>query len=197
MVSDSKSRDELDGHGSRQKVNMVKDTLVQSPGKLGRASNARQTAESPHGIRKSKRLEKEMTPSPPMKRTSERLGKSNTPNSLRRSDRGKKELSPGSVSKESAEEPLSKLKRKKEKPVIQVTMESEKAEQPELDLEVVGMKRKKMNARKFRALFKRQQIQEIVPGEIISLHITLITTLSPFCWIRNKKIARYDSYTKG
>ncbi|XP_042027976.1 helicase protein MOM1-like [Salvia splendens] len=163
MVSDSKSRDELDGHGSRKKVNMVKDTLVQSPGKLGRASNARQTAESPHGIRKSKRLEKEMTPSPPMKRTSERLVKSNTPNSLRRSDRGKKEPSPGSVSKESAEEPLSKLKRKKEKPVIQVTMESEKAEQPELDLEVVGMKREKMNARKFRALFKRQQIQEIVP----------------------------------
>ncbi|KAL1537146.1 DNA helicase [Salvia divinorum] len=165
MVSDSKSRDELDGHGSRQKVNMVKDTLVQSPGNLGRASNARQTTESPPGIRKSKRLEKEKTPSPPMKRTSERLVKSNTPNSLRRSDRGKKEPSSGSVSKESAEEPLSKLKRKKEKPVIQVTMESKKAEQPELDLEVVGMKRKKMNARKFRSLFKRQQIQEVVPGE--------------------------------
>lgn len=169
-----KSRVELDGHGSKPKVNMIKDSSVRSPGNPGRASTARQTTESPPSVRKSKRLEKEMPPlTPPVKRTSERLGKCNTPNSLRRSDRGKKELSSRSVSKESAEEPLSKLKKKKEKPVIQVTMESKKAE---LDLEVVGVKRKKMNARKFKSLFKKQKIQEIMPGEVISLHIT---TFSP------------------
>lgn len=155
-----KSRDELDGHGSKQKVIMRKDSLVRSPGNTVKALTARQTTTSPLNVRKSKRHEKEVLPSTPAKRTSERLGKCNTPDSLRRSDRCKKDLSSSSASKESAEEPLSKLKKKREKTLTQVTMESKKAE---LDLEVVGMKRKKMSARKFKTLFKRQRIQEIVP----------------------------------
>ncbi|XP_057781993.1 helicase protein MOM1-like isoform X2 [Salvia miltiorrhiza] len=155
MVSDTrstrKSRDELDGHGSNQKANMIKNPLLGSPGNPGRARHA---TESPPSVRKSKRLEKEMPPLiPPMKRTSERLGRGNTP---RKFGRGKIDFS----SKESAEEPLSKLKKTKEKPVIQVTMESKKAQ---LELEVVGMKRKTMSARKFKSLFKRQQIKGIVP----------------------------------
>lgn len=126
--------------------------------------STRQATESPPSVRKSKRLENEIPPlTPPMKRTSERLGKCNTPDSLRRSGRGKKELSPCSVSKEFTEEALSNSKRKKEKPVIQVTMESKKTV---LDLEEVGMKRKNLSAQKYKALFKKQRI---VPGKLIIL----------------------------
>ncbi|KAH6810386.1 hypothetical protein C2S51_024148 [Perilla frutescens var. frutescens] len=165
MVSDTRSarkgRDNLDGHGSKQKVNMGKNSSVRSPGNTDKASASGQMTVSPLSVRKSKRLEKEMPASTsPAKRTSERLGTCNTPSPLRRSDRGKKDLLSSSDSKQSAEEPLSNLKRKKEKTVIQVTMESKKAE---VDVEVVGLKRKKMNARKFRALFKKQRVQDIVP----------------------------------
>lgn len=154
-----KSRDELDGHGSKQKVNMRKDSLVRSPGNSVKSLTARKTTTSPLNVRKSKRHEKEVLPSTPAKRTSERLEKCNTPDSVRRSDRCKIDLSSSSAAKESAEEPLSKLKKKRERTLTQVTMESKKAE---LDLEVVGIKRKKMNGQKFKALFKRQKIQETV-----------------------------------
>lgn len=161
-----KNKDESDGHSSKKKVNMRKDSLVRSPGNADKISTSRQTTASPQSTRKSKRLEKEMPPlTPPVKRKSERLWKCNTPSPLRRSDRGKKDLpSCSSGSKQSAKEPsLSELKRKKERTLIQVTMESKKAE---LELEAVGMKRKKMNARTFKALFKRQR-NFLVPGKLI------------------------------
>lgn len=141
---------------------------TRSPGKIGKALTSPLATESSPSVRKSKRLE---TPpsTPPLKRVSERLGKFNTPDSLRRSGRGKKELSSCSVSKESTEEALSKSKKKKEKIVIQVTMESKKAE---LDLEFVGMKRKNLSARKFKALFKKQRIG---PGKLISLNMSKLT----------------------
>lgn len=53
----------------------------------------------------------------------------------------------------------SRLRRKKKRALIQVTMESEKAE---LDMEPVSMKRKKMSGRTFKRLFKKQRIQEPV-----------------------------------
>lgn len=161
--STRKSRDELDGHGSKQKVNMRKDSLVRSPGNSVKSLTARQTTTSHLNVRKPKCHEKEVSPSTPVKRTSERLEKCNTPDSLRRSDRCKKDLPSSSAAKESAEEPLSKLKKKREKTLTQVTMESKKAE---LDLDVVDMKRKKMNGQKFKALFKRQRIKETVPGNL-------------------------------
>ncbi|KAI3461415.1 hypothetical protein Pfo_018078 [Paulownia fortunei] len=176
MVSDTrsarKSKDEVDGRSSKKKVNIRKDSLMRNPGKdhvsgvrrsARETSLSRQMTPSPQSMRKSKRLEKGTLPlTPSVKRKSERLEKYNTPSPLRRSDRGKKILSSSSSgSKQSAKElSLSESKRKKEKTLIQVTMESEKAE---LDLEAVGMKRKKMNARTFKALFKRQRVKENVP----------------------------------
>lgn len=121
--------------------------------------STRQATESPLSVRKSKGLENETPPlTPPAKRTAEGLGKC------------KKELSSRSVSKESTEDALSKSKEKKEKTVIQVTMESNTAE---LDPEVVGMKRKNLNAREFQALFKTQKVAK---GKLIGLNLTKLTS---------------------
>ncbi|KAG8371313.1 hypothetical protein BUALT_Bualt13G0074700 [Buddleja alternifolia] len=171
MVSDTRSarknKDEADGHNSKNNINIRKDSSINSPGKSdasgvrrsGRETSlSRQMTPSPPSTRKSKRLEKGIPPlTPPMKRKSERLEKHNTPSPLRKSERGKKNLlssSPGS--RQSAKElTLSELKRKKQKSLIQVTMESEKVEP--------STKRKKMNAKTFKGLFKKQCIKKILP----------------------------------
>ncbi|KAK6144371.1 hypothetical protein DH2020_021191 [Rehmannia glutinosa] len=154
MVNDTRSARKSKDEGKDQASGVRKSARE--------TSLSRQMTPSPQSMRKSKRLEKGTPPlTPTLKRKSERLGKYNTPSPLRRSDRGKKFFSStSSASKRSGKElTLSELKRKK-KNLIQVTMESEKAE---LDLEAVGMKRKKLNSRSFKALFKRQRIKEIVP----------------------------------
>lgn len=192
MVSDTRSarknKDEADDHSSKKKANFRKDSAKRSPGVSGARtargtsssritmptpksrSSSRQTTPSPQSMRKSKRLEKGMSPlSPPVKRKSERLDKHNTPSPMRRSDRGKINSSSSSGSKPSAKEvSVSDSKRRKEKTLIQLTMESKKAE---LDLEEVGNKRKRMNARTFKALFKRQRVKEIVSGKLTTLYI--------------------------
>ncbi|KAL0376762.1 UNVERIFIED_CONTAM: Helicase protein MOM1 [Sesamum calycinum] len=175
MVSDTRSSrkvKEADGNSSKKNINVRKDSPLRRSVEANvsgvrrsarETSSLRQMTPSPQGMRKSKRLDKGMPPlTPPVKRKSERLEKYSTPSSLRRSDRSKKNLSSSSSgSKQSAKElSLPESKRKKEKNLIQVTMESEKAE---LDPEAVGKKRKKMNARTFKALFKRQRIEEIMP----------------------------------
>ncbi|KAG8387653.1 hypothetical protein BUALT_Bualt02G0043700 [Buddleja alternifolia] len=73
-------------------------------------------------------------------------------------------LSSYSVSNQSAKTlSVPELRRKKEKSVIQVTMEAEKVEIP---LESVGMKRKKMTGHNFKALFKRpcSEPSRIIPS---------------------------------
>ncbi|GFP82484.1 helicase protein mom1 [Phtheirospermum japonicum] len=176
MVSDTRSarnsKDEGDGPSSKKKEDIRKDSTMRSPGKAqasGVRRSARETSNSrqktPSPQRKSKRLEKGTPPlAPTLKRKSERLEKHKTPSPVRRSDRGKRGFSPSSSdSKKSAKGlGLSESKRKKEKNLTEVTMESEKAE---LDLESVGMKRKKMNARSFMALFKRQRIKIVPDGD--------------------------------
>ncbi|KAL0457018.1 UNVERIFIED_CONTAM: Helicase protein MOM1 [Sesamum latifolium] len=175
MVSDTRSSrkvKEADGNSSKKNINVRKDSPLRRSVEANvsgvrrsarETSSSRQMTPSPQSMRKSKRLDKGMPPlTPPVKRKSERLEKYSTPSSLRRSDRSKKNLSSSSSgSKQSAKEvSLPESKRKKEKNLIQGTMESEKAE---LDPEAVGKKRKKMNARTFKALFKRQRIEEIIP----------------------------------
>ncbi|KAK4429053.1 Helicase protein MOM1 [Sesamum alatum] len=175
MVSDTRSSRKVkdaDGNSSKKNINVRKDSPLRRPGEANvsgvrrsarETSSSRQMTPSPQSMRKSKRLDKGMPPlTPPVKRKSERLEKCSTPSPLRRSDRGKKNLSSSSSgSKQSAKDlSLPELKRKKEKDLIQVTMESEKAE---LDSEAVRKKRKKMNARTFKALFKRQRTEDIVP----------------------------------
>ncbi|KAL0460716.1 UNVERIFIED_CONTAM: Helicase protein MOM1 [Sesamum latifolium] len=176
MVSDTRSSrkvKEADANSSKKNINVRKDSPLRRSGEANvsgvrrsarETSSSRQMTPSPQSMRKSKRLDKGMPPlTPPVKRKSERLEKYSTPSSLRRSDRSKKNLSSSSSgSKQYAKEhSLPESKRKKEKNLIQVMMESEKAE---LDPETVGKKRKKMNARTFKALFKRQRIEEIMPG---------------------------------
>ncbi|GER28757.1 chromodomain-helicase-DNA-binding protein [Striga asiatica] len=178
MVGDTRSsrniKDEGDGRKSKRKADTRKDTSMQRSGK-SQASGARRsareesdsarvTAPSP---RKSKRIEKGTPPStPPTKRKSERLEKQNTPSPVgpvRRSVRGKNDFSPESSGSKKTSKGLSPLdsKSKKEKNLIQVTMESEKAK---IDPEV-GMKRKNMNSRSYMALFKSQRIKIVPDGE--------------------------------
>ncbi|KAL0370086.1 UNVERIFIED_CONTAM: hypothetical protein Sangu_0326700 [Sesamum angustifolium] len=175
MVSDTRSSrkvKEADSNSSKKNINVREDSPLRRSGEANvsgvrrsarETSSSRQMTPSPQSMRKSKRLHKGMPPlTPPVKRKSERLEKYSTPSSLRRSDRSKKNSSSSSSgSKQSVKElSLPESKRKEEKNLIQVTMESEKAE---LDPEAVGKKRKKMNARTFKALFKRQHIEEIMP----------------------------------
>ncbi|KAL6563630.1 hypothetical protein OROGR_002589 [Orobanche gracilis] len=163
------NKDEINGHSSKKKPDIRKDSSLRTFGKakasdvrrLAReASESRQKTPSPQRQRKSQRLEKGTPPlTPNMKQISDRLGKNNTPSPVRRSDRGKKILSPSSsgLRKSAKELSLPEWKRNKEKKLI-MRMESEKAE---VDLEAVGMKRKTLNARSYLDLFKRQRV--VVP----------------------------------
>ncbi|KAL6577384.1 hypothetical protein OROMI_011660 [Orobanche minor] len=161
------NKDEVNGRSSKKKPDIRKDSSLRTPVKdkasdvrrLAReASESRQKKPSPHSQRKSQRIEKGTPPlTPNMKPISDRLGKNNTPSPVRRSDRGKKILSPSSsgLRKSAKELTLPEWKRNKEKKLIPVRMESEK---DEVDVEAVGRKRKKLNARSYLALFKRQRV---------------------------------------
>ncbi|KAG8387652.1 hypothetical protein BUALT_Bualt02G0043600 [Buddleja alternifolia] len=86
-----------------------------------------------------------------------------------------------SVSKQSAKTlSVPEWRRKKEKSVIQVPMESRKVEIP---LESVGIKRKKMTARAFRALFKRQRL-----GLDVAVELEGSDKLSHSCSGNNREI---------
>lgn len=149
------SRDESGGHSSKKNLNARKDSFVHSPVSADKTSTSREVTASPHATRKSKRLDKGTPPStPPVNKKSERVETHNTPSPLRRSDRGKKDLSSGSLGAKPSPKERSPLdsKRKKEKNLIQVTMESRRAE---LDH---GLKR--VSARKYRGQFKKQRILE-------------------------------------
>lgn len=111
---------------------------------------------------KSLSLDKPVAPSTPqMTNKSERLEKQ-TPSPLRRSDRNKN-MSSSSNSKQSVKEfTPSNLSRKKDKKesVIQVLVDTEKTESA---LESVAVRRKNMDSRSFKSLFKRQQIKVVFP----------------------------------
>ena len=113
---------------------------------------------SPSTTRKSERLEKR-TPTPTFKRKSQRIEKKGMPSLLRRSDRGKKlsgSISSGSKksNKSSSSSGMKLKKETKEKSVKQLTLETKEVGKTEKQDEPV--KKKRMDARAYRALFKKQ-----------------------------------------
>ncbi|XP_069155143.1 helicase protein MOM1-like isoform X5 [Solanum lycopersicum] len=121
----------------------------------------KQVASSPSSIRKSKRLEKQSPTPPIVKRRAALIKKPNSPSPLRRSDRGKKHtLSSSSRSNYVGIEfdSSSVKKEKKEKSVKELIMESERYNTSKENGESsVGLKRKRMDARSYKALFKMQR----------------------------------------
>lgn len=115
---------------------------------------------SPPIIRKSERLEEKRTP---IQRKSERIEKRETLSSLRRSVKGKKiTKSSSSGSKKSGKSSSSSVakpkKEKKEKSVKELTMETKELGKSVEEDESVAepVKKKRMDARDYRALFKKQ-----------------------------------------
>ncbi|CAA0813549.1 Helicase protein MOM1 [Striga hermonthica] len=171
MVGDTRSSRNSKDEGYGRKSTKKADTRRSASGARRSAreesDSTRVTAPCPQSMRKSKRIEERTPPSTPStKRKSERLEKQNTPSPVgpvRRSVRGKNDFSPESSGSKKTSKGLGSLdsKSKKEKNLIQVTMESEKAE---IDPEV-GMKRKNMNSRSYMTLFKRQRIKIVPDGE--------------------------------
>ncbi|KAL3365354.1 hypothetical protein AABB24_010481 [Solanum stoloniferum] len=121
----------------------------------------KQAASSPSSIRKSKRLEKQSPTPPAVKRRAALIKKPNSPSPLRRSDRGKKHT-PSSSTRSSylgiGSDSSSVKKEKKEKSVKELIMESERYNTSrENGAASVGLKRKRMDARSYKALFKMQR----------------------------------------
>ncbi|KAL0414343.1 UNVERIFIED_CONTAM: protein let [Sesamum radiatum] len=134
MVSDTRSsRKVKEADGNSSKKNIN----VRKDSPLRRSVEANVS-----GVRRSARetsSSRQMTPSPQSMRKSKRLDKGMpplTPPVKRKSERLEKYSTPSSL---------------------------RRSDRTELDPEAVGKKRKKMNARTFKALFKRQRIEEIMP----------------------------------
>ncbi|KAL3848958.1 hypothetical protein ACJIZ3_010840 [Penstemon smallii] len=160
MVSDTRSgrkiRNDVDDNSVKNKRNNGKDSENASMGEaeiLGVRRSGRETSRQ-----EPKHLGKKTLPSTsPVNRKSERLEKHNTPSPLRRSDRGKKDLPLSSFGSQSAKKlSFSEEKRKKEKNLIQVTMEAS------VERESGCWKRKTPTGRSFKALFKKPRVQENV-----------------------------------
>ncbi|KAK9280486.1 hypothetical protein L1049_014178 [Liquidambar formosana] len=126
------------------------------------ASSKKEMTPSPSSTRKSKRLEKRMPTTPPVKRKSERVEKQRMPSPLRRSERGKKQHSSSSseikrTDRSSGSSDTKRKKEKREKSVRQLTLESRKVSKNERqDPRPVQVKRKRMDARSYRALIVQQ-----------------------------------------
>ncbi|XP_024028326.1 helicase protein MOM1 isoform X1 [Morus notabilis] len=111
-------------------------------------------------VRKSGRLVKKSpkTP-PPAQRKSERVKNKCTPSPLRKSDRGKATLSNSSASKKSPDQnsgssSMKQKKSKKEKSVKELTSEIEEADRSErCDSD---LKKKRLDGRSYKAIFKKQ-----------------------------------------
>ncbi|KAJ8557657.1 hypothetical protein K7X08_003282 [Anisodus acutangulus] len=148
-----------------------KGSLSSGSGKTDRPSlssgrETKQAASSPSSTRKSKRLEKQFPSSPAVKRKAGVTEKQNYLSPLRRSDRGKKHT-PSSSSRSSVgrgSDSSSVKKEKKEKSVKELIMESESHHTSREKGEAsVGLKRKRMDARSYRALFKMQRKRFTAP----------------------------------
>ncbi|XP_021279332.1 helicase protein MOM1-like isoform X1 [Herrania umbratica] len=124
------------------------------------------TPSSSSGTRKSERLEKQTsnsnTMTPPSKRKSERIEKQKHRCPLRRSERGKMPSSSGSSGLKKSDKSLDSLdakrkKEKKEKSVKQLTMETVEVNKIENeDGQVDEAQKKRMDARAYRAMFRKQ-----------------------------------------
>ncbi|KAL7173695.1 hypothetical protein ACSBR2_033030 [Camellia fascicularis] len=175
--SSSKSKDDNESNSPRKKTIIDKDSSTSgstTPDTTGLRRSTRETpsrkqiSSSPSTARKSEWIENRTPMTTPVKRKSEMVEKE-TPSPLRRSDRGKKHLSwssSGSKKSEggsgSSDVKLKKLKR--EKSVIQLTLEAREISRREKqDPKSVGVKKKRMDARTYKSLFKQQRRRETVP----------------------------------
>ena len=129
-------------------------------------SKKNMTPSSSSGTRKSERLEKQTTNSnsmtPPVKRKSKQMEKQKIASPLRRSERGKMPSPSGSSgSKRSDKSPdsldMKRKKEKKEKSMKQLTMETVEPNKTEQkDGQADEAQKKRMDARAYRALFRKQ-----------------------------------------
>lgn len=118
--------------------------------------------EIPSRTSKSKLLENQPPPTPCTQIKSRRPEKLNTLSPLRIPDRDESHILSCSLVSNLPEEELNLSARKKEKSVKQVTMESEKVSIS--GNQNICMKRKRMDARNFRSLFKMQRRRDAIPG---------------------------------
>ncbi|KAF3665811.1 putative lysM domain receptor-like kinase 4-like [Capsicum annuum] len=163
--SGSKSKD---SNGSNSKNKFVsKGSSSFDLGKTGvstrssvKATSSKQMDLRPAYKRKSERLEKRPPPMPSAKKKSGRLEQQNAPSHLRRSER----FSTSSVSKHlGGESSSSSIKEeKREKIVKKLTMESESVSTRNKNYTTpVDLKRKKMDSRAYRLLFKKRKKENI------------------------------------
>ncbi|KAL2488662.1 uncharacterized protein Fot_41954 [Forsythia ovata] len=128
---------------------------------------------SPQSTQKSERHDKQIPLSTPLvERKFERIEKQNAESSPRSFDRVKKSILSSSLGSKQSEKGLSlsdlKWKEKnKQKSLIHVTMESGRAEP---DPESIGVKRMKMDARSYKAIFKKNRMMDTLPGKL-NLHL--------------------------
>ncbi|KAM7496236.1 hypothetical protein LguiA_020650 [Lonicera macranthoides] len=122
-------------------------------------------------MQKSKRLEKRVSTNSLVSKESEKVENQVLPTPLWRSDRGKKQTSSNSSgSKKSGKgSATSDIKRKKgfvkDKIAKQLTLKSTKIKKIEIrDSELVGKKRKIMDGRRYKALFKAQRRRNNAAG---------------------------------
>lgn len=171
--SGSKSKD---SNGSNSKNKFVsKGSSSFDLGKTGvstrssvKATSSKQMDLRPAYKRKSERLEKRPPPMPSAKKKSGRLEQQNAPSHLRRSER----FSTSSVSKHlGGESSSSSIKEeKREKIVKKLTMESESVSTRNKNYTTpVDLKRKKMDSRAYRLLFKKRKKENIASGKPIVL----------------------------
>ncbi|KAL3573371.1 hypothetical protein D5086_023984 [Populus alba] len=132
------------------------------------ASSKKNVTPSPSSTRKSERLEKQTPTAPPATRKSERLVEKQILSSpLRRSERGKNQSSSSSSgSKKSGKKSSSsvmKKKQKKEKSVKQLETKDVGNDKKHV-IKAVLVETKRMDARAYKALFKRQQKKANLEG---------------------------------
>lgn len=136
------------------------------------ASLKRKIIPSPPCTRKSGRLDKQTPTSPTVNRKSERIEKKGMPSPLRRSERCKKLSSSSSSGSKISDRSLSSTdteqkKGKKERSVKMLTLETKVGRREREDVESAPVKKKRMDARAYRALFKTQPKKVVAAGNWI------------------------------
>lgn len=167
MVNDSRSSSKIkdDESNSSKKKLVTSGDGTNDTSSLRRSaretSSSKQMTPSPPSTRKSERLVKQMPVSPLIKKKSERIKKQMTFCPLRRSDRGKKHTSSSFLGSKKSDEAsgssdMKQLKGKREKSLKQLTVEVKEVSRSEDPKPACG-KRKKMDARSFKALLMTQR----------------------------------------
>ncbi|XP_055833672.1 helicase protein MOM1-like isoform X2 [Solanum dulcamara] len=163
--SGSKSRDN-DSNNSKNKL-VSKGSSSCDSGKADRSTRSsvketlsKQMDLSPASTRKSERLEKRTPPIPPAKKKSAGLEQQNTPSPLRRSERCSTSSRSKYIGRESNSSSIKEEKR--EKIVKKLTIESDSVSTTTKNATTpVDLKRKKMDDRTYKLLFKKQKKEDI------------------------------------